>query len=311
MNEQEIKEKLLEESKSYEIKTKSEDIIEAFKVKKYKKVPFYFSKVFITSVSSLALFTLIAVPTYLVIVNKNTSTPQIDNKEKVLNMMSYETLAGLSYLENNLIDSKMNKRFLNSEFDRDEFVKVCDVFYSYVPLVSNLNEFQNYVEIDSEDANYPYGVRFLGYKVFYKVIDDNRIEGKIHKEEEVLDLEVNIEREKDEVETSCVILKNPSNYIEIEKEVEGNENEYSLKHVIDSNIYEEVSFEIDDKKELEVSTYKYEELGYEYSIDEISESYIRFDAEGEEAYLDIDFYLDNNEFHITVDSEEIVYKKFK
>ena len=275
MNEQEIKEKLLEESKGYEIKTKSEDIIEAFKMKKYKKVPFYFSKVFITSVSSLALFTLIAVPTYLVIVNKNTSTPQIDNKEKVLNMMSYETLAGLSYLENNLIDSKMNKRFLNSEFDRDEFVKVCDVFYSYVPLVSNLNEFQNYVEIDSEDANYPYGVRFLGYKVFYKVIDDNRIEGKIHKEEE------------------------------------GNENEYSLKHVIDSNIYEEVSFEIDDKKELEVSTYKYEELGYEYSIDEISESYIRFDAEGEEAYLDIDFYLDNNEFHITVDSEEIVYKKVK
>ena len=163
----------------------------------------------------MALFTLIAVPTYLVIVNKNTSTPQIDNKEKVLNMMSYETLAGLSYLENNLIDSKMNKRLLNSEFDRDEFVKVCDVFYSYVPLVSNLNEFQNYVEIDSEDANYPYGVRFLGYKVFYKVIDDNRIEGKIHKEEEVLDLEVNIEREKDEVETSCVILKNPSNYIEM------------------------------------------------------------------------------------------------
>ena len=156
MNEQEIKEKLLEESKGYEIKTKSEDIIEAFKMKKYKKVPFYFSKVFITSVSSLALFTLIAVPTYLVIVNKNTSTPQIDNKEKVLNMMSYETLAGLSYLENNLIDSKMNKRFLNSEFDRDEFVKVCDVFYSYVPLVTNLNEFQNYVDIDSEDANYPY-----------------------------------------------------------------------------------------------------------------------------------------------------------
>ncbi len=311
MNEQEIKEKLLEESKGYEIKTKSEDIIEAFKMKKYKKVPFYFSKVFITSVSSLALFTLIAVPTYLVIVNKNTSTPQIDNKEKVLNMMSYETLAGLSYLENNLIDSKMNKRFLNSEFDRDEFVKVCDVFYSYVPLVTNLNEFQNYVEIDSEDENYPYGVRFLGYKVFYKVIDDNRIEGKIHKEEEVLDLEVNIEREEDEVETSCVILKNLSNYIEIEKEVEGNENEYSLKHVIDSNIYEEVNFEIDDKKELEVSTYKYEELGYEYSIDEISDSYILFDAEGEESYLDIDFYLENNEFHITVDSEEIVYKKVK
>ena len=37
MNEQEIKEKLLEESKGYEIKTKSEDIIEAFKMKKYKK----------------------------------------------------------------------------------------------------------------------------------------------------------------------------------------------------------------------------------------------------------------------------------
>ena len=35
MNEQEIKEKLLEESKGYEIKTKSEDIIEAFKMKKY------------------------------------------------------------------------------------------------------------------------------------------------------------------------------------------------------------------------------------------------------------------------------------
>ena len=66
MNEQEIKEKLLEESKGYEIKTKSEDIIEAFKMKKYKKVPFYFSKVFITSVSSLALFTLIAVPTFWV-----------------------------------------------------------------------------------------------------------------------------------------------------------------------------------------------------------------------------------------------------
>lgn len=309
MNEQEIKEKLLEESKGYEIKTKSKDIIEAFKMKKYKKVPFYASKVFITSVSSLALFTLIAVPTYLLLLNRNTSTPQIDNKEKVLNMMSYETLAGLSYLENNFIDSKMNKRFLNSEFDRDEFVEVCDVFYSYVPLVTNLNEFQNYVEIDSEDENYPYGVKFLDYKVFYKVIDDNRIEGKIHKEEEVLDLKVNIEREEDEVETSCVILKNPSNYIEIEKEVEGNENEYSLKHVIDSNVYEEVSFEIDEKKELEVSTYKYEELGYEYSIDEISDSRIRFDAEAEEAYLDIDFYLENNEFHITVDSEEIVYKK--
>ena len=42
MNEQEIKEKLLEESKGYEIKTKSEDIIEAFKMKKYKKVPFCF-----------------------------------------------------------------------------------------------------------------------------------------------------------------------------------------------------------------------------------------------------------------------------
>ena len=43
MNEQEIKEKLLEESKGYEIKTKSEDIIEAFKMKKYKKVGFSLS----------------------------------------------------------------------------------------------------------------------------------------------------------------------------------------------------------------------------------------------------------------------------
>ena len=77
------------------------------------------------------------------------------------------------------------------------------------------------------------------------------------------------------------------------------------------HIVKPMGFEIDDKKELEVSTYKYEELGYEYSIDEISDSYIRFDAEGEEAYLDIDFYLENNEFHITVDSEEIVYKKVK
>ena len=98
-------------------------------------------------------------------------------------------------------------------------------------------------------------------------------------------------------------------YIEIEQEVETNENEYSLKHIKNGSVYEEINFEIEeDEKKLEIEISKGIKLNYEYEILSTSDDQIIFSVDtGEKVINEVALNLETIEFRTTFNNLTYVY----
>ena len=169
-------------------------------------------------------------------------------------------------------------------------------------MVTNLSSYETYTPIDSDNENYKYCLQFSSFYIYY---NENIHNGK------KTNIDGLIKKDDDEIKTKMKIIESSTSYIEIEQEVETNENEYSLKHIKNGSVYEEINFEIEeDEKNLEIEISKGIKLNYEYEILSTSNDQIIFSVDtGEKVINEVALNLETIEFRTTFNNLTYVYKK--
>lgn len=144
MNENEIKNRIQIEADDYVIKTKSSTILNRFLETKNQKRPFFTTNIFKFSTLGISCAALI-ITVSIVLNNQVNKNNEIPLNNKVLNMTTIEALAGISYLNNENIENNRYAKRLSSisfkeevDFTDDQFKQICDTFYTYVPMITNL-----------------------------------------------------------------------------------------------------------------------------------------------------------------------------
>ena len=321
MNENEIKNRIQIEADDYVIKTKSSTILNRFLETKDQKRPFFTTNIFKFSTLGISCAALI-ITTTIVLNNQLNKINEIPLNNKVLNMTTIEALAGISYLNNDNVENNRYAKRLSSisykedeDFTNEQFQQVCDTFYTYVPMVTNLSSYETYTPIDSDNENYKYCLQFSSFYIYYNENIHNgkktNIDGLIKKDDQTFDVDITIKKDDDEIKTKMKIFESSTSYIEIEQEVETNENEYSLKHIKNGSVYEEINFEIEeDEKNLEIEISKGIKLNYEYEILSTSNDQIIFSVDtGEKVINEVALNLETIEFRTTFNNLTYVYKK--
>ncbi|MGM9858355.1 MAG: hypothetical protein ACI311_03795 [Bacilli bacterium] len=321
MNENELKNEIQMEADNYIIKTKSSTILNRFQEKQNNKNPFYRTNIFKFSTIGLSCAAVI-ITTTIVLNNQLKKNNQIPLNNKVLNMTTIEALAGISYLDSESTqNNRYSKRLSSISYKEDEdltntkFEQICDTFYTYVPMITNLSTYETYTPLNSDNKDFKYCLKFSSFYLYYNESIHNgkktNIDGLIKKDNQTFDINITIKKEDDEMKTKMKIIESSTSYIEIEQEVETNENEYSLKHVKNDEVYEEINFEIeDDEKKLEVEISKGIELEYEYEILSTSSDQITFAVDtGDEELDEVILNLETLEFKTTFNNTIYLYKK--
>ena len=308
MNENEIKNRIQIEADDYVIKTKSSTILNRFLETKDQKRPFFTTNIFKFSTLGISCAALI-ITASIVLNNQVNKNNEIPLNNKVLNMATIEALAGISYLNNENIENNRYAKRLSSisykeveDFTDDQFKQICDTFYTYVPMITNLSSYETYTPINSDNENYKYCLQFSSFYIYY---NENIHNGK------KTNIDGLIKKDDDEIKTKMKIIESSTSYIEIEQEVETNENEYSLKHIKNGSVYEEINFEIEeDEKNLEIEISKGIKLNYEYEILSTSNDQIIFSVDtGEKVINEVALNLETIEFRTTFNNLTYVYKK--
>ena len=162
MNENEIKNRIQIEADDYVIKTKSSTILNRFLETKDQKRPFFTTNIFKFSTLGISCAALI-ITTSIVLTNKINKNNEIPLNNKVLNMTAIEALAGISYLNNENIDNNRYAKRLSSisykeddDFTDNQFKQICDIFYTYVPMITNLSLSFKYIFVTSGTTVTPY-----------------------------------------------------------------------------------------------------------------------------------------------------------
>lgn len=251
MDDKKIEDKIYEESKLYEIKTSSIDILEKYnkqkkpiEIDKKKSIPWWKRKPFQYGIGAFSIIALAGGITTAVLLTSPSSpinpslssslpivTPVVPpSNNSILNQASYEIIAGSSILSTNETNTynkvlnirKKNNQIKNATGNNTNLETAIKAFDTYSPMIINMGKAISnnsyYTPIESDNQNYKYAIKIqdtftLYYNDAFEELDEEETTSTINA---IL---------KDSTKTYNVVIEK-----EIEKEI--NEIETSLKTTI-------------------------------------------------------------------------------